>query len=131
MGPTLPVNATFYPDDLPRPPKRLPRGLAEHVMAQVEQPANLDRWRNPEERLLTLILMRCGLRVGDATKIGLDCVIRDADGAPYLRYYNSKMKREALVPIDEELDQQITEQQQPDPGPLAGRRPVAVPRARG
>ena len=109
--PTLPVNATFYPDDLPRPPKRLPRGLAEHVMAQVEQPANLDRWRNPEVRLLTLILMRCGLRIGDATKIGLECVIRDADGAPYLRYFNNKMKREALVPIDEELDQQITEQQ--------------------
>ena len=108
---TLPVNATFYPDDLPRPPKRLPRGLAEHVMTQVEQPANLDRWRNPEGRLLTLMLMRCGLRVGDATKIGLECVIRDADGAPYLRYYNNKMKREALVPIDEELDQQITGQQ--------------------
>ena len=73
-------------------------------MAQVEQPANLDRWHNPEGRLLTLILMRCGLRVGDATKIGLDCVVRDADGAPYLRYSNRKMKREALVPIDEELE---------------------------
>jgi integrase len=108
---TLPVNATFYPDDLPRPPKHLPRGLAEHVMAQVEQPANLDRWRNPEGRLLTLILMRCGLRIGDATKTGLECVIRDADGAPYLRYFNNKMKREALIPIDEELDRQITEQQ--------------------
>ena len=108
---TLPASAAFYPDDLPRPPKRLPRGLAEHVMAQAEQPANLGRWRNPEGRLLTLILMRCGLRIGDATKIGLECVIRDADGAPYLRYFNNKMKREALVPIDEELDQQITEQQ--------------------
>jgi integrase len=108
---TLPVSAAFYPDDLPRPPERLPRGLAEHVMAQVEQPASLDRWRNPEGRLLTLILMRCGLRVGDATKIGLECVIRDADGAPYLRYFNNKMKREALVPVDEELDQQITQQQ--------------------
>ena len=108
---TLPASAAFYPDDLPKPPKRLPRGLAEHVMAQVEQPANLDRWRNPEGRLLTLILMRCGLRVGDATKTGLECVIRDADGAPYLRYFNNKMKREALVPIDEELDQQITRQQ--------------------
>ena len=128
--PTLPVNAAFYPDDLPRPPKRLPRGLAEHVMAQVEQPANLGRWRNPEGRLLTLILMRCGLRIGDATKIGLECVIRDAGGAPYLRYFNNKMKREALVPIDEELDQQITEQQSRilDRWPHGGRWLFPAPR---
>ena len=40
------------------------------------------------------------------------------------------MKREALVPIDEELDQQITRAAEPDPGPLARRRPMAVPRPR-
>jgi integrase len=109
---TLPASATFYPDDFPKPEKRLPRGLAEHIMAQVEQPANLDRWHNPEARLLTVILIRCGLRVGDASKIAFDCVVRDGDGAPYLRYVNRKMKREALVPIDEEVEQAIVEQQQ-------------------
>ncbi len=35
----------------------------------------------------------------------------DAEGAPYLRYFNHKMKREALVPIDEHLRQAITDQQ--------------------
>jgi len=55
--------------------------------------------------------MRCGLRVGDATKIAFDCVVRDGDGAPYLRYVNRKMKREALVPIDEEVGQAVAEQQ--------------------
>jgi integrase len=110
--PSLPASAAFYLDDFPRPEKRLPRGLAEHVMAQVEQPANLDRWNSPDSRLLTVILMRCGLRVGDATKIALDCVVRDGDGAPYLRYANRKMKREALVPVDEEVEQAITAQQQ-------------------
>ncbi len=108
----LPASAAFYPDDFPKREKRLPRGLAEHVMAQVEQPANLDRWHNPESRLLTVILMRCGLRVGDASKAAFDCLVRDGDGAPYLRYVNRKMKREALVPIDEEVEQAITEQQQ-------------------
>jgi integrase len=110
--PSLPASAAFYPDDFPKPEKRLPRGLAEHIMAQVEQPANLDRWHNPESRLLTVILMRCGLRIGDASKAAFDCVVNDGDGAPYLRYVNRKMKREALVPIDEELKQAITEQQQ-------------------
>ncbi|MFG3383344.1 tyrosine-type recombinase/integrase [Streptomyces sp. NPDC047999] len=110
--PSLPANATFYPDDFPRPDKRLPRALAEHVMAQVEQPTNLDRWHNPDGRVLTLILMRCGLRVGDACNLAFDCIIRDADGAAYLRYLNQKMKREALVPIDEEVENEIATQQQ-------------------
>lgn len=110
--PALPTAAVFYPDDFPKPDKRLPRGLAEHIMAQVEQPANLDRWNHPESRLLTLILVRCGLRLGDACAIGFDCVVRDGDGAPYLHYTNRKMKREALVPIDEEVEQAIAVQQQ-------------------
>lgn len=49
-GPALPANAAFYPDDFPRPDKRLPRGLAEHVMAQVEQSTNLDHWHTPDRR---------------------------------------------------------------------------------
>jgi integrase len=110
--PGLPASAAFYPDDFPKPEKRLPRGLAEHIMAQVEQPANLDRWHDPGSRLLTIVLMRCGLRVGDATKIAFDCIVRDEDGAPYLRYDNRKMKREALVPVDEEVEQAIASQQQ-------------------
>ncbi len=108
----LPAGAAFYPDDFPKPEKRLPRGLAEHIMAQVEQPSNLDRWHNPDSRLLTVILMRCGLRIGDASKVAFDCVVRDGDSAPYLRYVNRKMKREALVPIDEEVERAVAEQQQ-------------------
>jgi integrase len=61
--------------------------------------------------VLTVILVRCGLRVGDATRIAFDCVVRDGDGAPYLCYTNRKMKREALVPIDEEVEQGVIEQQ--------------------
>ena len=75
--------------------------------------------------------MRCGLRVGDAAKVAFDCVVRDGDGAPYLRYFNHKMKREALVPIDEEVEHADRRAAAADPAPLAGRQPVAVPRARG
>jgi integrase len=108
----LPTTAAFFPEDYPKRPQRLPRALAEHVMAQLEQPANLDRWPDPAGRLVTLILMRCGLRVGDALRLPLDCIVRDADGAPYLRYRNHKMQREALVPIDEEAEAGIVAQQQ-------------------
>ena len=60
---------------------------------------------------MTLILIHCGLRVSDALRLERDCIACDADGAPYLRYFNHKMKREALVPIDEELRRLIDEQQ--------------------
>ena len=115
-------------------------------MAQVEQSANLSRWNDPGSRLLTVILMRCGLRVGDAVKVAFDCIVRDEAGAPYLRYDNRKMKREALVPIDEETEQDITAQQQrilarwPDgvpglfPAPKMnpdGRRPLSTHSYRG
>jgi hypothetical protein len=39
----------------------------------------------------------------------LDCITRDRDGTPCLRYLNHKMKREAHVPIDEELEQAVAE----------------------
>ena len=108
----LPATAMFFPEDQPKRAGRPPRALAEHVMAQVEHPGNLDRWGNPAYRLVTLILIRCGLRISDALRLERDCITCDADGAPYLRYFNHKMKREALVPIDEELHTLIGQQQQ-------------------
>jgi integrase len=108
----LPSNATFFAEDYPKRDERLPRALAEHVMAQLEEPSNLDRWDNPTYRLISIILMRCGLRVTDALRLPSSCVVTDADAAPYLKYFNHKMKREALVPIDEELRDLLGQQRQ-------------------
>jgi integrase len=109
---SLPDGAMFFTEDYPKPEIRLPRALAEHVMAQIEDPDNLDRWDNPTYRLITLVLIQCGLRISDALRLPPGCVVHDADNAPYLRYYNHKMKREALVPIDEHLEQEISQQRQ-------------------
>jgi integrase len=125
---TLPAGAVFYPEDFPKIGQRLPRAVAEHIMTQVEAPANLDRWTSPSYRLITLILIRCGLRITDACKIPAECVVTDADGAPYLRYYNHKMRREALVPIDEELAGQIAVQRQRAAERWPGGTPVLFPR---
>jgi integrase len=108
---SLPASAMFHNDDYPKRDELLPRALAEHVMAQLEDPASLDRWNDPARRLITVILIRCGLRLGDALRLPIDCVVRDADNAPYLRYQNHKMNREALVPIDEETGAWIAGQQ--------------------
>ena len=127
-GGALPAAAVFYPEDYPKIGRRLPRAVAEHIMAQVEAPASLDRWANPSYRLITLILIRCGLRITDACKLPADCVVTDADGAPYLRYYNHKMRREALVPIDEELAGQIARQRQRTAERWPGGTTVLFPR---
>ena len=105
----LPADAMFFAEDYPKREERLPRALAEHVMAQLEDPDNLARFADPAHRLITIILMRCGLRITDALRLRSDCVVADAEGAPYLRYVNHKMKRDALVPIDEQLGELIAE----------------------
>ena len=107
---SLPPGALIFTDDYPKRSERSPRALAETVMAQIERPDNLDRWTNPAFRLVTMILIRAGLRVSDALSLARDCIVTDAGGAPYLRYVNHKMKREALVPIDEEIRALIAEQ---------------------
>jgi integrase len=125
---SLPASAVIFPEDYPRQGQRLPRALAGHVMAQVEDPANLARWDVPAYQLITLILIRCGLRVTDATAIPADCAVRDAGGAPYLRYYNRKMKREALVPVDDEIEALIDAQRERNQARWPGGTPVLFPR---
>jgi integrase len=129
----LPSTAMFFSDDYPKPGHRLPRALPEQVMAQLENPASLSRWDNSACQLITVILIRCGLRLGDARRLPSDCIARDPAGAAYLRYWNHKMKREALVPIDEEVEQLIGAQQQavrrrwPAAAPVLFPQPTANP----
>ena len=108
---SLPATAVFFTGDAPHRAPRLSRRLSEHVMAQIESPTNLDRSPHPQYRLLTLILVRCGLRASDAITLEFNCLTHDGQGAPYLRYVNHKMRREAAVPIDEDLQNEIRRQQ--------------------
>ena len=125
--PGIPATALFFPADHPRRPDKLPRALAEQVMSQLEQPANLDRFDNPSYRLITVILMHCGLRVTDALRLRSDCVTTDTDGAPYLRI-NHKMHRDALVPIDTELADAIGHQRRRNTDHWPGGTQILFPR---
>ena len=72
-------------------------------------------------------------RISSARTLAFDCLLHDAQGAPYLRYINTKMRREAAVPIDEELETEIRSQQRrvlqrwPDGSPHLFPRPHANP----
>src|ERR1019366_10530461 len=74
------------------------------------------RWPSAAGRLITLILIHCGLRISSALALGFDCLLHDGQGAPYLRYFNTKMRREAAVPIDDELEASIRDHQRRVPG---------------
>jgi integrase len=128
---TLPATALLFPGDIPHRPPRLTRHLAEHIMTQVEAPASLSRWTTPEGRLITMILIRCGLRASDACTLAFDCLLRDGQNAPYLRYHNHKMRREAAVPIDEELEAEIGAQQRRVAGRWPARHPHLFPAING
>lgn len=81
---SLPAEAQLYPSDQPRRDETpAPRAIPEFVMGQLESPANLDRISDPRIRLLVEVLIRTGLRIGDATRLALDCLVRDPQGAVY------------------------------------------------
>lgn len=109
--PRLGPRAEIYSEDYPRREVALPRALPEIVMSQLEREENLERFGDLGGRLLIRILMATGLRVGDGCKLALDCTVRDGQGAPYLRYRNHKMRRDALVPIALDLAAAIKIQQ--------------------
>lgn len=99
----VPARTALYREDFPARTPLPPRALSEFVMTQLEDRANLDKLTDPRWRLLFPLLMQTGLRVNDALHLPQDCLVRDHQAAPYLRYYNHKMNREALVPVSDEL----------------------------
>jgi integrase len=134
-SPGLPADAIIAGSDYPRRPELRARALSEYVMTQLESPANLELITDPRMRLATELIMRTGLRLGDALALPVDCLQSDAQGGAYLRYVNHKMNREAVVPVDDELAATIAAQQQavrgqwPD-GPVLFPRRLANPDGR-
>ena len=101
--PEVPARTAIYSEDFPQRIELPARGLSEFVMAQLENTENLAKLPDPRWKLLFPLLMETGLRLNDALHLGQDCIVVDQHNAPYLRYFNRKMKREALVPISEEI----------------------------
>lgn len=107
--PALPPSAGIRMGDHPRRPVALPHALPEFVMAQIEDAKALEQLEQPH-RLMMQILIRTGLRLSDTYRLEIDCLLNDNQNAPYLRYFNHKMSREATLPIDDELAAAIAQQ---------------------
>jgi integrase len=111
-APQLPLEADLYAGDHPRLESTSDsRAISEYVFAQLENPVNLAQLKDPRTRLIVEVLIRTGLRISDSCRLALDFLGREPQGAPYLRYRNHNMRREAMVPVDDELTDMITAQQ--------------------
>ena len=97
--PRLAAETRLYQEDFPAHGEYLPRFIPEFVMSQLEDEANLARIADPTTRRLVVVLMETGLRSSDACNVAVDAVITDSVGWPCLRFYNSKVRTEQLVPL--------------------------------
>lgn len=110
--PEISPEAMIFNEDYPNQPEAKARAFSEFVAAQLELESNLTRFQETRYRVLTEILQRTGMRIGDARRLTVDCIDRDQHGAAYLRYHNHKMRRDARTPIDDALADAIVELQQ-------------------
>ncbi len=107
----IPAEAVIYPDELSSRRRTLPRFISEFVMGQLEAEDNLAQLRPPYRQLVVLIA-ETGLRAGDACALPFDPLVTDSAGWACLRFANSKMRAEHLLPLSARAVQVIRAQQQ-------------------
>ena len=128
--PRLPASAVVYSEDLPRREPAVPRFIDEAAMAQLESGDALAQLPDASTRHLVVVLIETGLRLGDACLLDFDCVMVDSAGWPCLRYHNSKVTTECLVPLSERAAATIAAQQAHVRSRFAAGSPLLFPRER-
>jgi site-specific recombinase XerD len=103
----IPEAAVIHGSELPHVEYQLPKQLDETVFQQLVDPANLRRLRKEWHRTAVMLFAYTGVRISSVVTLKRDCMTRGTDGHPYLRYWNVKLKREAILPIPPALEQQL------------------------
>ena len=92
-------------------------------MAQLEDPERLAMLPDATTRALVIVIMETGLRAGDACSLPFNPIIDHSARWRCLRYFNTKMAAEQLVPLSAAAAEAIRAQQTH----LLDRWPDAVP----
>jgi integrase len=129
-APGLPANATYYRGEIPKVREALPRFVDEFVMGQLDTEDALDRLPDLTTRTAVLILIETGLRSVDCLRLPFDPITTDQAGAPYLKFYNHKLSREAVIPVSDRLVAQVRRQQEDLRERFAAPPPFLLPRIR-
>jgi integrase/recombinase XerD len=97
--PTLTKDRLIFEEDIAQEPKGLSREIPEEVQVQLRN--HLDSLPTTTLRMVT-ILLECGLRIGELCALPSDCLICDDRHEWYLRFYQSKLSQEHVIPLVEE-----------------------------
>jgi integrase len=96
--------------DLPKARRNVSRELPEEVLTQLQQ--HLDALPTTVLRMV-VILLECGLRIGELCTLTPDCLICDDKHEWYLRFYQRKAKKEHVIPlVNEQVIAALQAQQQ-------------------
>lgn len=109
--PGLAANAVIYVEELPFHHEQLARFIPEFVMNQLESETALAKLSNPTTRNLVIVLIETGLRGGDACNLEFNPMIDDSVGWPCLRFDNTKVSAEQLIPLSAKAAAAIRAQQ--------------------
>ena len=105
----LPAEAQLYPEDMPSHGEYLPRFVSEPVMAKLESAENLARIADDTRVGSSPSSSRPVL--GQATcNFAIDAVVDDSVGWPCLRFFNSKVRTEQVVPLSPKAATALHEQ---------------------
>lgn len=108
--PHLTKDRLIFEEDLAKEPKGLSREIPEEVLAQLRN--HLDALPTTTLRMV-IILLECGLRVGELCALPSNCLICDDRHEWYLRFYQPKLSQEHIIPlVDEKVVGAIQAQQQ-------------------
>jgi integrase len=107
----LPRGAVIHRAELPRVDYRLPKQLGGGIFAQWVDPASLALLDDEQHRTIVLLLAYTGFRVSSVVTLPRDARQLGPDGHPYLRYFNVKAKRQAMLPIAPALSEQLERQE--------------------
>lgn len=102
----LPRGAVIHGRELPRVDPGLPKTIPDVVFAQWIDPVNLALLEE-RDRTLVLVLAFTGFRVSSVVTLMRDALEHGPDRHPYLRYFNVKSSREAMLPIPPILAAQL------------------------
>lgn len=98
----------IYSEGIPRKPKGMPRYIPDHVLNQLN--SKLDEM-DPHIRRIMLVLQETGMRINEAIRLKYNCTHKDSDGDVYLKYFQSKLYKDHVIPISKEISNEIVEQQ--------------------
>ena len=107
--------------DVPRPPRRLPRALTSEQDQLLQQ--ELSR-RNDLGANVLLLLRHTGMRIGEAADLSFDCLHASGSDRWAIHVPLGKLKTERMVPVDSfvcELVQRLRFFRSLDPLPADGR----------